>query len=45
MATSSKSPVKKKSKVNAARNYTTPTLRKRLFNKTKASGKGVKPGQ
>tara|TARA_R110001632_G_scaffold17166_1_gene54691 strand:- start:1342 stop:1569 length:228 start_codon:yes stop_codon:yes gene_type:complete len=32
MATSSKSPVKKKSKVNAAGNYTKPTLRKRLFN-------------
>ena len=45
MATSSKSPVKKKSKVNAAGNYTKPALRKRLFNKIKAGGKGGKPGQ
>ena len=45
MATSSKSPVKKKSKVNEAGNYTKPSLRKRLFNKIKAGGKCVKPGQ
>ena len=48
MATPSKSPAKKKSKVNEAGNYTKPTkpaLRKRLFNKIKAGGKGGKPGQ
>ena len=45
MATSSKSPVKKKSKVNAAGNYTKTALRKRLFNQIKAGGKGGKPGQ
>ena len=47
MATSSKAPVKKKSKskVNEAGNYTKPALRKRLFNKIKAGGKGGKPGQ
>ena len=31
--------------VNAAGNYTKPALRKRLFNKVKAEGKGGKPGQ
>ena len=38
---------KKKSKscVNEAGNYTKPTVRKRLFNQIKASGKGGKPGQ
>ena len=35
----------KGSKVNAAGNYTKPTMRKNLFNKIKASGKGGKPGQ
>ena len=48
MATSSKSTAKKKkskSRVNEAGNYTKPTLRKRLFNKIKAGGKGGKPGQ
>jgi len=52
MATPSKLPVKKnccslqeKSKVNEAGNYTKPTLRKRLFKKIKAGGKGGKPGQ
>ena len=47
MATPSKSPAKKKSKskVNEAGNYTKPALRKRLFNKIKAGGKGGKPGQ
>jgi len=44
MATSSK-PRAKKSKVNEAGNYTKPALRKRLFNKIKAGGKGGKPGQ
>ena len=41
-----KKPAKKtKSKVNAAGNYTKPTMRKRLFEKIKAGGKGGKPGQ
>ena len=34
-----------KSTVNKAGNYTKPTMRKSLFNKIKASGKGGKPGQ
>jgi len=34
-----------KSKVNEAGNYTKPTMRKRLFEKIKAGGKGGKPGQ
>ena len=33
------------SKVNKAGNYTKPTMRKNLFNKIKASGKGGDPGQ
>lgn len=36
---------KKKSTVNAAGNYTKPAMRKRLFEKIKAGGKGGKPGQ
>ena len=36
---------KRKSRVNEAGNYTKPTMRKRLFNQIKASGKGGKPGQ
>jgi hypothetical protein len=36
---------KPKSKVNAAGNYTKPTMRKALFNTIKASGKGGKAGQ
>ena len=36
---------KSKSRVNAAGNYTKPTMRKRLFNKIKAGGIGGKPGQ
>lgn len=36
---------KRKSTVNKAGNYTKPTMRKRLFNKIKAGGKGGKPGQ
>lgn len=36
---------KTKSKVNAAGNYTKPGMRKALFEKIKASGKGGKPGQ
>lgn len=38
-------PAKKKSTVNAAGNYTKPAMRKRLFEKIKAGGKGGKPGQ
>ena len=37
--------MKKKSTVNAAGNYTKPSMRKRIFEKVKASGKGGKPGQ
>ena len=45
-----KKPVKKadkktKSRVNEAGNYTTPAMRKRLFNQIKAGSKGGKPGQ
>tara|TARA_R100000152_G_C6778113_1_gene208531 strand:- start:2241 stop:2567 length:327 start_codon:yes stop_codon:yes gene_type:complete len=36
---------KAKSRVNEAGNYTKPAMRKRLFNKIKAGGKGGKPGQ
>ena len=31
--------------VNEAGNYTKPKMRKNLFNKIKAGGKGGKPGQ
>ena len=31
--------------VNAAGNYTKPTMRKRLFNSIKAGSKGGNPGQ
>ena len=34
-----------KSTVNKAKNYTKPTMRKNLFNKIKAGGKGGNPGQ
>ncbi len=34
----------KKSKVNAAGNYTKPTMRKNLVAKVKAGSKGGKPG-
>jgi|TARA_R100001443_G_scaffold95067_1_gene101529 hypothetical protein len=42
-----KTAVKKKSKstVNKAGNYTKPTMRKRLFQRIKAGGKGGAPGQ
>ena len=40
-----KSPTDLKVAVNAAKNYTKPTMRKNLFNKIKASSKGGKPGQ
>jgi len=33
------------STVNKAGNYTKPTMRKNLFNRIKASGKGGNPGQ
>ena len=36
---------KSKSRVNEAGNYTKPAMRKRLFNKIKAGGKGGEPGQ
>ena len=35
----------KGSTVNKAGNYTKPTMRKNLFNRIKASGKGGNPGQ
>ena len=40
-----KKPAKRKSTVNAAGNYTKPAMRKRLFQKIKAGGKGGRPGQ
>ena len=42
-----KSAAKKKSKstVNKAGNYTKPEMRKRIFNRIKAGGKGGAPGQ
>lgn len=36
---------KKKSTVNAAGNYTKPTMRKKLVQEVKAGSKGGKPGQ
>tara|TARA_R110000787_G_scaffold3130_1_gene12528 strand:- start:753 stop:953 length:201 start_codon:yes stop_codon:yes gene_type:complete len=45
MAPRKKATPKNKSTVNAAGNYTKPTLRKRLFEKIKAGSKGGKPGQ
>ena len=36
---------KNKSRVNEAGNYTKPTMRKNLFNRIKAGGKGGNPGQ
>ena len=38
-------PQKTKSRVNESGNYTKPAMRKRLFEKIKAGGKGGKPGQ
>jgi hypothetical protein len=35
----------KKSKVNAAGNYTKPSMRKTLFNKIKGGSKGGDPGE
>ena len=40
-----KAPAKPKSKVNAAGNYTKPTMRKQLFESIKGGGKGGSPGQ
>lgn len=40
-----KSRTKSKSTVNKAGNYTKPGMRKSLFNKIKAGGKGGAPGQ
>lgn len=37
--------MKPESKVNEAGNYTKPAMRKELFNRIKAGGKGGKPGQ
>ena len=37
--------VPSKSKVNQAGNYTKTTMRKNLFNRIKAGGKGGNPGQ
>ena len=47
MAKTTKKTTKKKSKstVNKAGNYTKPEMRKRLFNRIKAGGKGGAPGQ
>lgn len=45
MAKKAKPKSKSKSKVNAAGNYTKPTMRKRLFEKIKAGSKGGKAGQ
>ena len=39
------STTKKKSSVNAAGNYTKPTMRKSLVASVKAGGKGGSPGQ
>mgnify|MGYP003669305465 CR=1 FL=1 len=36
---------KTKSKVNAAGNYTKPSMRKNIFNRVKAGSKGGNPGQ
>jgi hypothetical protein len=36
---------KTKSKVNEAGNYTKPGMRKKIFNRIKAGGKGGRPGQ
>ena len=52
MALRKKAPAKKKvrmskggSTVNKAGNYTKPAMRKRIFNRIKASGSGGAPGQ
>lgn len=40
-----KKSTKKKSTVNSSGNYTKPGMRKKLFEKIKAGGKGGAPGQ
>ena len=42
---SRKTKPKSKSRVNEAGNYTKPAMRKRLFERIKAGGKGGRPGQ
>ena len=42
---SSGNKAKSKSRVNEAGNYTKPGIRKRLFERIKAGGKGGRPGQ
>ena len=42
---SRKTKPKSKSRVNEAGNYTKPPMRKRLFERIKAGGKGGRPGQ
>ena len=44
-ATGMKAGGKTKSKVNEAGNYTKPGMRKKIFNRIKAGGKGGRPGQ
>ena len=45
MSERSKAKSKAKSRVNEAGNYTKPGMRKRIFERIKAGGKGGKPGQ
>ena len=45
MADRAKAKSKAKSRVNEAGNYTKPGLRKSIFNRIKAGGKGGAPGQ
>ena len=45
MSERSKAKSKSKSRVNEAGNYTKPGLRKSIFNRIKAGGKGGSPGQ
>ena len=45
MADRAKAKEKAKSRVNEAGNYTKPGLRKSIFNRIKAGGKGGSPGQ
>jgi len=45
VAKAKKSTTDKKSTVNKAGNYTKPGMRKQIFNRIKAGGKGGAPGQ
>lgn len=45
MVKAKKSTTAKKSTVNKAGNYTKPGMRKQIFNRIKAGGKGGAPGQ